>query len=146
VSGLDDVFSGDDRGDGNVLRDGLLSVLNFGDLDSGRSFDDGRVGNGLVLCGGGEQGQLEGNTSEADRMLTVLSDSLGLDGAAQVVDVLLAGQEVERVPVLLVIALPRENAREQRVALGEVSRVDGGGLNGGSCKGYSEDGLREVHR
>lgn len=70
-------------------------------------------------------------------MLTVLSDSLGLDGAAQFVDVLLAGQEIERVPVLLVIALPRENAREQRVALGKVSRVDGGGLNGGGCESDS---------
>lgn len=51
VSGLDGVFSGDDRGDGDVLGDGLLSVLDFGDFDSGRSFDDGRVGNGLVFCG-----------------------------------------------------------------------------------------------
>ena len=51
VSGLDGVFSGDDRGDGDVLGDGLLGVLDFGDLDSGRSFDDGRVGNGLVFCG-----------------------------------------------------------------------------------------------
>jgi hypothetical protein len=47
---------------------------------------------------------------------------------------------------LLVIALPRENAREQRVALGKISGVDGGGLDGGGCKGDSEDGLREVHR
>jgi hypothetical protein len=59
---------------------------------------------------------------------------------------LLAGQEVERVPVLLVIALPRENAREQRVALGKISGVDGGGLDGGGCESDSEDGLREVHR
>lgn len=50
VSGLDGVFSGDDRGDGDVLGNGLLSVLDLGDLDSGRSFDDGRVGNGLVFC------------------------------------------------------------------------------------------------
>lgn len=51
VSGLDGVFSGDDRGDGDVLGNGLLSVLNVSDLDSGRSFDDGRVGNGLMFCG-----------------------------------------------------------------------------------------------
>jgi hypothetical protein len=51
VSGLDGVFSGSDRGDGDVLGDGRLSVLNFGDFDSGGSFDDGRVGNGLVFCG-----------------------------------------------------------------------------------------------
>lgn len=47
---------------------------------------------------------------------------------------------------MLVIALPRENAREQRVALGKISGVDGGGLDGGGCESDSEDGLREVHR
>ena len=145
VSGFDGVFGGNDRSDGDVLGDGLLSVLNFGDFESGGSFDNGGVGNGLVFCEAASRVSSKETCCDRIQKLTVLSDSLRLDGAAQVVDVLLAGQEVERVPVLLVIALPRENAREQGVTLGKVSRVDGGSLFRGGCQGDSKDGLREVH-
>ena len=77
-------------------------------------------------------------------MLTVDGASLGLDdGAAHVVDVLVTGETVERVPVGVKASREAEKT-EQGVSLLELSR-DGGTLNRGGG-GDDEDGeLSELH-
>lgn len=148
ICSLGGVLGGHGRGRADMLGDGLSGVLGVGYVNGGRGVDGDGRGDGLVFCKHVQSdiGMRDG-TELRTLLLTILGDRLGLDRAAHVVDILLAGQEVERVPILFVVALPGEDAREQGLALDQVSR-DGSALYRGGSQGQEGDErrLREEHR